>query len=95
MVGVGIGLIVATAAADALRSLLFEVAPRDPASLAAVSVLLLLATLTAAWLPARRASRLDPMKALRTELASRGDLAAAGRAAARPRPTVRNRSPWN
>jgi putative ABC transport system permease protein len=67
MLGVGIGVIVAAFAAGALRTLLFEVAPRDPASLAAVSVLLLLATLSAAWLPARRASRVDPMKALRTE----------------------------
>jgi putative ABC transport system permease protein len=67
LLGVGIGVIVFTFAAGFLRSLLFEVAPRDPASLAAVSVLLLLATLTAAWLPARRASRVDPIKALRTE----------------------------
>jgi putative ABC transport system permease protein len=67
LLGVGIGVIVSTFAAGALRSLLFEVAPRDPASLAAVSVLLLLATLTAAWLPSRRASRVDPIKALRTE----------------------------
>jgi len=46
---------------------LFEVAPRDPASLAACSAVLLLATLSAAWLPARRASRVDPINALRTE----------------------------
>jgi putative ABC transport system permease protein len=67
LLGVGSGVIVFSFAAGALRSLLFEVAPRDPASLAAVSVLLLLATLTAAWLPARRASRVDPIQALRTE----------------------------
>jgi hypothetical protein len=44
-----------------------EVAPRDPVSLAVVSCLSVLATVTAAWLPARRASRVDPIKALRVE----------------------------
>jgi predicted permease len=67
LAGVGIGIIASLFAAGALRSLLFEVAPRDPASLAACSAVLLLATLGAAWLPARRASRVDPIKALRAE----------------------------
>ena len=67
LAGVAIGTVAAAAAAGALRSLLFEVAPRDPLSLGAVACLLLLATLTAAWLPARRASRVDPIKALRVE----------------------------
>ena len=65
--GVAIGLVLAAAGAGALRTLLFEVPPRDPLSLAAVAVLLLVATLVAAWLPARRASRTDPLKALRAE----------------------------
>jgi putative ABC transport system permease protein len=67
LLGVGLGVIGALSAAGVLRGLLFEVAPRDPVSLAAVSALLLLATLIAAWLPARRASRVDPIKALRAE----------------------------
>jgi len=67
LAGVAIGLVLALAGAGALRTLLFDVAPRDPVSLAAVAVLLLLATLAAAWLPARRASRTDPLKALRAE----------------------------
>jgi predicted lysophospholipase L1 biosynthesis ABC-type transport system permease subunit len=65
--GVAIGTVAAAAGAGALRSLLFEVAPRDPASLVAVAAALMLATLAAAWLPARRASRIDPIKALRAD----------------------------
>jgi ABC-type antimicrobial peptide transport system permease subunit len=65
--GVVIGLVLAAAGAGTLRTLLFQVPPRDPLSLAAVAILLLLATLAAAWLPARRASRTDPLKALRAE----------------------------
>jgi putative ABC transport system permease protein len=67
LVGVGLGLLAAIPGAGALQGLVFGVAPRDPLSLAAVAVVLLLATLLAAWLPARRAGRLDPVKALRTD----------------------------
>ena len=48
-----------------LRGLLFEVPPTDLATLAGVAVVLLAAALAACWIPARRASRLDPLKALR------------------------------
>jgi predicted permease len=67
LAGVAIGLVLALAGAGALRTLLFDVPPRDPLSFAAVAVLLLLATLAAAWLPARRASRTDPLEALRAQ----------------------------
>ena len=50
-----------------LRDLLFEVGPRDPVTLAAVALLLLAATLLASWLPAHRATKVDPMVALRYE----------------------------
>src|SRR5262249_19082272 len=65
--GIAIGLVLAVAGAGELRALLYEVPPRDPVSLAAGAPLLLVATLAAAWLPARRASRTDPLKALRAE----------------------------
>jgi putative ABC transport system permease protein len=65
--GVAAGLVLAAAGAGVLRTLLYEVPPRDPVSLGTVAGLLLLATLAAAWLPARRAARVDPIQALRAE----------------------------
>ena len=66
-VGCGLGLLGAVAASRLLRSFLFEVSPFDPGVLAlSVSAVLLLA-LAAAALPARRASSMDPMLALRGE----------------------------
>jgi putative ABC transport system permease protein len=50
-----------------LSSLLFEITPLDPATLSAVSVLLLAVALTACWIPARRAAGIDPMQALREQ----------------------------
>jgi putative ABC transport system permease protein len=67
LAGVALGLVAAAAGAGVLRSLLFEVAPRDPVSLAVVAAVLLVATMAAAWLPARRAARTDPIKALRAD----------------------------
>jgi len=67
LAGIVVGLVGAIAAAGVLNDLLFEIAPRDPVSLAAVALLLLLATVAAAWLPARRAARVDPIEALRSE----------------------------
>jgi putative ABC transport system permease protein len=46
---------------------LFEVSPTDPLTLAAVSALVLGVTLAASYVPARRASKVDPMTALRCE----------------------------
>ena len=65
--GVGAGLIAALVASRGLGSLLFNVAPSDPATLAAVSLLLLLVAAGAAYVPARRAAGVDPLVALRVE----------------------------
>ncbi len=65
--GLTIGLLSAWALTRVLRSHLFEVNPMDPVTYAAVSCLLLGVALIASYLPARRASRIDPMDALRSE----------------------------
>jgi putative ABC transport system permease protein len=67
LAGVGLGLLLAIAGTRALRSLLFEVQPTDPLTLAAASALVVIVTLTACYAPARRASRVSPLTALRQE----------------------------
>jgi len=66
-VGVGVGMLGALATGWMLRSRLFDVAPVDLPSLAAVAGVLVATAFVACWLPARRASRLDPIVALRHE----------------------------
>jgi putative ABC transport system permease protein len=65
--GTALGVAVALAAGRAISSFLFGLSPTDPATLAGVAVVLLAVAATAAYLPARRATRLDPMVALRQE----------------------------
>jgi putative ABC transport system permease protein len=62
-----IGLAGALAATRLLGSLLYGVGIRDPSTFAGIALLLSLVSLFAAWLPARRAARISPMIALRTE----------------------------
>jgi predicted permease len=57
----------ALALAQLIRSQLYGIAPHDPVTLAGGVVLLLMVAACAAWLPARRAARVDPMEALRCE----------------------------
>ena len=65
--GAVIGLLAATWTSRFLDHFLFEVGPIDPAVYVAAVALLLVSTLVAAWLPARRAAYLDPMVTLRAE----------------------------
>jgi putative ABC transport system permease protein len=67
LVGTALGLAGALLATRTLRSLLFELSPTDPATYAATAALLVGAATLASWVPARRAARLDPMRALRAD----------------------------
>jgi len=66
-IGIGAGLVIFALVARFIRSLLFGVAPSDPLTLIAVSLVLIAIAALASWLPARRASKVDPMIALRAE----------------------------
>jgi putative ABC transport system permease protein len=63
--GLGAGLVAAAVLSRSIATLLFEVSPRDLSIFAAVSVILFLAGALASYLPARRATRVDPVVALR------------------------------
>ena len=66
-IGVSVGLLTAFFAARRVESQLFGLTPTDPATLVSAVVLLLTVSLLAGFVPARRATRIDPLLALRTE----------------------------
>jgi ABC-type antimicrobial peptide transport system permease subunit len=67
VVGVLLGLAGAVAASRLIANLLFGLAPVDPATIGGAVVVMMLLSAVAGYLPARRASRVDPMVALRYE----------------------------
>jgi putative ABC transport system permease protein len=67
MVGLGIGLISAFGLTRMMKSLLFETTPTDPVTFVGVSAVLVATALLACYVPARRALRVDPLTALRSE----------------------------
>jgi predicted permease len=66
LVGIGVGTIASFAVARLISSLLFGTSPTDPLTFFGIAVLLVAVALLAGYLPARRASKIDPMIALRT-----------------------------
>lgn len=66
-VGAALGLLAALILTRYVRSLLYGVQPIDPGAIAGAIALMIVTTLVAGWIPARRASRLEPMVALRHE----------------------------
>ena len=66
-IGLGVGIVLAAGAGVLLRSQIFGVSPLDPVTFVVVIVLLAAVAFVAAWLPARRAARVDPIIALQAE----------------------------
>lgn len=65
-IGLALGIAGGLAAANGIAALLYDIAPRDPATFAAAAAVILLTAALGSWLPARRASRIAPTEALRS-----------------------------
>lgn len=68
LAGIVMGVVLAAGATRVLASLLFEVSARDPITFVTVAAVLLAVSITAIYLPARRAAEIDPIRALREEV---------------------------
>jgi ABC-type antimicrobial peptide transport system permease subunit len=66
-IGLAVGLVGAAGLTQLMRTLLFDVSPMDAASFSAAIAVLASTAIAAAWIPAGRAMRVDPMEALRAE----------------------------
>ncbi|HTB21001.1 MAG TPA: ABC transporter permease [Bryobacteraceae bacterium] len=66
-IGLGIGVAISLASSRVIARFLFGISPADPVTLAATSLVILLVALTASWVPALRAARVDPSIALRAD----------------------------
>jgi ABC-type antimicrobial peptide transport system permease subunit len=67
LVGIGIGIVAGFGLTRFLSNLLFEVKPQDPLTFLAVSLVMIAVALLSCYLPARRATTVDPATVLRTE----------------------------
>ncbi|MGB2653899.1 MAG: FtsX-like permease family protein, partial [Candidatus Acidiferrum sp.] len=65
--GIAVGILVALGATRSLTTLLYQVAPKDPLTFVAVPILFVATAIAACYLPARRATHVDPLVALRFE----------------------------
>ena len=67
VIGIAAGIAAAIVGARAVQTLLFNIAPTDPMTYVAITATLAIIALIASYLPARRATRINPMAALRAE----------------------------